>query len=177
MPDLSKIRTELQPDDPLVQNADYRFDEFDRAFIDEQIRACQEHLATLLLNSAVATWLPLDGASAALAAGDCVCASAGPVAVPTITQALPAALAAAGTVLGIALRGAAPGSRALVALSGVLASTITGLAPVQSPNRYVRCSQNARCERVPKFLANDFPIGAVTNTGLLTLIPMPQVAA
>jgi hypothetical protein len=173
---LSRIRTDLAPDEPLIQDADYRFDEFDRALIDEQIRASQEHLAAALLNGIVATYVRLDGASDSIAPGDGVCLTAALLALPTVTKALPAALLAAGAVLGLALRPAPPGSHVLVALAGCLPTSVTGLTSQNGP-RFIRCGANARSERVAKFAAGDFPLGAATNAGALTLTLLPQVAA
>jgi hypothetical protein len=172
---LSKIRTDLTVDDPLVQNADYRFDEFDRVFIDEQIRACESHLAALVLNGVHATWLWLDAGSAALSPGDCVCLSASPASVATVTTATPTALAQAGSVLGIAVLAAPPGARAMIALRGALAPTLTGLS--QTGPAFVRCGASARAERVAKFGAADFPLGSAPPTGFLHLAPLVQVAS
>ena len=172
---LSRIRTDLSPDDPLVQDADYRFDEFDRALLDEQIRASQEHLAAALLNGMVATYVRIDGASDPIAPGDCVCLTAALLAVPTVTKAYAQALLAAGVVFGLALRPAPPGSRALVALAGSVPASISGLAAQPNASRFVRCGASSRCERVAKFAANDFPLGAATNAGALTITLLPQV--
>jgi hypothetical protein len=172
---LSKIRTNLTVDDPLVQDADYRFDELDRAYIDEQVRACETHLAALLLNGVHATWLWLDAASAALSPGDCVCLSSSPASVATVTTATPAALAQAGSVLGVALLAAPPGARTMIALRGALAPTLTGLS--QTGPMFVRCGVTARAERVAKFTAADFPLGSAPQTGFLHLAPLVQVAS
>jgi hypothetical protein len=169
----TRIRTDLVPDDPLVQDADYRFDDVDRAHMDDQIRACQEHLATTVLNGVVATWVRVDGASDALAQGDAVCVAATDAGFAAITKALPAALAAAGAVFGVALRAAPPGARALVGIAGVIAPSVAGVPP--GPNRFVRCGPTARPERVAKFNPNDFPLGTATSAGFLALRPLPQI--
>ena len=170
---MSRLRTDLVPDEPLVQDADYRLDDVDRAHMDDQIRACQEHLATTVLNGVVATWVRVDGASDALAQGDGVCLAAADAGFATITKAFPAALAAAGAVFGVALRAAPPGARALIAIAGVLVPSVAVVPP--GSGRFVRCGANARAERVVKFTPNDFPLGTATSSGFLALRPLPQI--
>jgi len=173
----TRFRAELVPDEPLVQDADYRFDDVDRAYIDDQIRACQEQLAALLLNSVVATWVRLDGSSDPLVPGDCVCLAPTDAGFAAVTKALPASLAAAGAVFGIALLAVPPGGRALIALRGVLRPAVTGVGAQNVANRFIRCSATARCERVTKFVANDFPVGTAAPSGFVNLVPLPQIVA
>jgi hypothetical protein len=161
----SRFRTDLVPDPRYQPSANRPFGEADRVLIDEQIGACQYHLSTALLNGVVATWFVVDSALRELKKGDVACrlhAASRPV----VTLATEPALQAAGLPLGIVLQGAPGGGRALVALEGLVDSTITGL---MGESGLVRVSPNGRAERVNAYAEGDFPLGFVDEQGWLAL--------
>lgn len=169
----TKILTDLQPDDALAQNS-ASFTASDRQFIDTQIRGCQQHLATLVLNGVHATYVKVDAGSATLAKGDVVCLGASALGYPTVKLANSAALAVAGSAFGVALLAAAPGSYALLAIGGLVGPSITGLAATAG---VVRVSTAGRPERRASFAAGDYPLGTVDSTGYLTIARAAVVAA
>lgn len=162
MPNDSKITTQLAVDDPLVQDSNYRFEEDDRQYIDNQIRGIEQHLVDALIRGRHGSWFDLAGASANVVAGDVVClasASAG-----TVTKAVAAALTNAKSALGVAIQAAAAGGRVFVAFGGIVPPSITGLA--SSLSGYVRVNTTtARLERVAALAVSDYGIGTVDLAG------------
>lgn len=161
----ARISTELQPDSPLVQNADFRADATDRQWVDTRQRAAEQHLADSLLNGVVATWGTLDATSPAVAAGDVVCGAA--TIDGTLTLATHAQLATSKAAAGVALQAASPGGRVRYATLGVLPPAVTGLQP--STSGFARVSTVGRVERTASFSAGDFALGFVDDYGFLML--------
>lgn len=124
----TKILTQLAVDDPLVQDASYRFDSADRQYIDEQIRGVETHLVNCIVKGKQATYFRVDTISAALVAGDVVCVYGTLAGEITVGKAVAPYVTTAGSALGVVLVAAAPGALALVAFTGLLPSTVTGLA-------------------------------------------------
>jgi hypothetical protein len=164
----TKIKTDLEVDDPLVQDADYRFDPDDRQYIDNQILAIEEHLVDALIRGKHASYFDLDAASAAVGEGDTVCLASS--AFGTVTLALAAPLANAKVVLGVVLKAAAPGGRVLVAFGGVVPPTLTELA-AGAPGFARVDPATGRCEVVGSLTSSDFGVGSVDNAGFLNIIP------
>lgn len=159
------FRSTLQPDDPIVQDARFRFDATDRAYIDEQTRACEFFIAECLLNGVHATYGTLAGSSATIAVGDVLCLSnAG---TGTLTLADAAAIAVAGRAAGVALEVAAPGAKVRYALGGILSPTVTGLGAVAGA---ARVSAAGRLERVAALAPADYGVGSIDATGMLTMV-------
>lgn len=168
----SKIRTARQVDDPVKLTASWRMNAAERAFIDEQIRATEQHVVDSLVNGLIATWAILDTSSAAVAAGDNVCSASN--ALGTVTRATAAALGFAGAGAGVVLRAAAPGSPVWIAQLGrILQSTsITGLAVgAQGPVRIN--TTTGRLEKVAALTTADYPAGYVDSAGNLSLLLAP----
>jgi hypothetical protein len=162
----TKIITGLLPDDPLQQSAATPFNATDRQYIDTQVLGCQQHLATLLLNGVHGTYLYVAQTSASLVAGDVVCLAGSSLGYPTVTLALATPLGIARAALGVVLLAASPGTRALIAIDGVIGPDITGLAAVAG---FARVNSSGRCQRVTSLSSGDYPIGTVDAQGYLTL--------
>jgi hypothetical protein len=165
----SKLETDLVVDDPLVQNAAYRFDAVDRQWIDNQIRAIQQHLVRGLLVGVHATWMRLAGTSAAVVAGDCVCNAS--AADGTVTAAVATILGSpmtdAGIVAGVVLMAATPGALVLVATSGKIGPEITDLGPVTG---FARLDETTgRIVRAASISSGQYCLGYIDGTGWLTL--------
>lgn len=160
----ARILTALQPDDPLVQDADYQFDATDRQWIDTRQRAVERHLADGVLNSVIATWIDLDPSSPAVVEGDVLCSAA--TITGTATLATSAALAISGTALGVVLQAASPGSKARYAYNGLIAPAVTGLAATAG---FARVSTAGAVEYVGGFAAGDFALGSVDSAGNLAM--------
>jgi len=166
----------LQVDPPLSLDAKFRYDVPDRAYLDGQIRGVEQHLVDSGgLNGTQCCWFVVDGASAAIVIGDVVCLAASAGNFRNVTKAIPAALAAAGRALGIAMNPAAPGVNVRVAIAGTLPTSITGLSA--SANLAVRISATARCQQVASFAAGDYPIGFGDTQGNFSLLPLASIGA
>lgn len=162
----SKITTDLEVDEPLVQDADYRFSDDDRGYIDNQVRGVQQHLVDALIRGRHATFARLSGASASVLPGDIVCLASLAVTEITVTRLTAQALTDAVGPMGIVIYAAAPGSWVLVAFGGVLPKEITGLAV--SLNGYVRANTTTgRCERVATLSGGDVGLGTVDLGGFM----------
>ena len=155
----SAFRT-LQLDAPLVQDAGYEFDKFDRAYIDDQARSLQQQMLLCLLLGVVATWTTLDASSAAVAIGDGLWSSSATSGTVTRTT-------GTGPIAGIALTAAAPGARVCYAVAGILPAAVTGLATGAAG--YVRLVSN-RCQKVAALGPGDVGVGYVDALGQLTLV-------
>ena len=167
----------LAVDEPIVLDAEYRFDDLDRRYLDDQIRGTQRHIVDSLLSGFVATWVQHDpGAASDLAAGDCVCVANDTSSRPTVHKALPGStLADSGVVHGIALTGAPPGGWVQVAMVGAVPRALTGLTTgLAGP---VRVSLSGRAERVVSLASADYPLGHVDASGTLTLDPSRAVGS
>lgn len=154
----------LQQDAPVVQDANYEFDDFDRAYIDDQILTIQALILQALLTALNATWFTLDGGSASVNAGQPVCAAA--TTGVGVTLATDAALAAAGLATGIAITPAAPGAKICVAMAGILPPSMTGLAAGSAGP--VKATGGALVQ-VASVGPSDYPVGYVNAQGILTL--------
>lgn len=163
----------LQPDPALQQDARYSLNREDRQQIDTQIRELQTFASRAHLNGAHGTYLKLVGSDGA--AGDVVCSADGLSGAPTVKVATAAALSSAGIALGVLLEATRAGSKALVALGGVIAPTITGLAAA-APG-WVRVDAAGRCERVDTLADDDIALGHVDAGGYLTLGIHPSSVA
>ncbi len=165
----SKIK-DIQLDDAVKLNADYKFNPPDRRKIDDQILGVQSHLIDSLLSGVHATWLTVDGGSPTLAVGDCVCTTS-TSGVLYVTKATTVPLNNAKSALGVCLSAGAPGSKVRVAIAGVVSASITGLA-INSPGSARVNPVTARCEFVSSPSANDYIIGSIDKTGTLTVTPL-----
>jgi hypothetical protein len=160
----ASIATDLQPDDPLVQNAEYRFDATDRQWVDTRQRAAEQHLADSLLNGVVATWADLDAGSAAVSAGQVVCSAS--AADASVTLATSGAIANAGSAAGVVLQAANPGGKVRYAIAGALPPSVTGLGASAG---YARVSSAGAVEYVASLSTGDYVLGTVDTAGSLTL--------
>jgi hypothetical protein len=158
----------LQQDSPLAQDASYEFGDEDRAYIDSQALGAQGFLLQCLLLGIHATFYTLDAGSAAAAIGDVVCsASTGS---QTVTRALTAPLAIAGSPAGIVLLGAPPGGRVLVAMAGLIPATITGINGTGSNQVAVVNASTARALAQASLSTGNVPLGSVDGAGNLELL-------
>lgn len=163
----SKITTDLLADEPLEQDANYRFDAVERQYVDNQILGTQQHVADSLINGAHCTFVTVDPNGTQLVTGDVVCLAGSLIGVPTIVKATLAALVNAKSVFGVVMDSAAPNTKARVAIGGVLHPTVTGLAAVAG---VVRCNTTTgRCERVAAFADGDYIVGAVDPQGYMSI--------
>lgn len=168
------IRSELGVDAPLALTADYHIGSTeDRRYADEQIRGIELHLVESLIRGTQATWVKVDSGSASLAIGDVVspAATAADAGTRTVyaTKATIAALGAAGFAFGVCLTAGVPNGWVLVARSGILPASITGLAAGAAGP--VRVHQTTgRCERMDGDHMG-YPIGYVDAAGNLHLLP------
>lgn len=120
---MSTAITNLQVDPPVQINSYGSRD--DRRYIDDQIRAVEQHLVTSLLTGVHCTWMEVDGTSATINSPTCV-AAIGVSGTGGVTV-IPATSTNAPYIVGIALTSGAPGTKILVALAGALPATITGI--------------------------------------------------
>jgi hypothetical protein len=160
--DQSKLLTDLVMDDPVETDADYRMDEDDRRFIDNEILACEQHLVELVLPGYLASYLTLDGGSAALAKGDCF--TVGPTGTAFKSD------SSAVVVDGIAPAAVSPGAKFRGIKIGVISPVITGLST--GSNGWVRLNgSTGRCELLTTPIGfGDIPLGWST-LGWLTFLP------
>lgn len=159
----SKITTHLAVDDALVMDANYRFNPTDRRYVDDQIRGIEQHLVDALIRGRHGSWYTLDGASAAVIAGDTVCMAS--TSTGTVTKSSVSALGNAKSAAGIVIYAANPGGYVFVAFGGTLSPTITGLAATAG---YVRVNTTtSRCERVASLASTDYGLGYVDAAGWL----------
>lgn len=161
----TNFRTTLIVDASVVQDARYRFNHPERQYVDDQIRDIQQFLLDTLIAGKHATYLTLDGGSAAVAAGDTVCpaSSVG----MTVTKSTSSALATGKSVCGVVLLSASPGGRVLVAIGGMLPLSITGLSAVAGPVRVN--PSTGRCQQVAALSASDYGIGTADAAGNLNV--------
>ncbi len=157
----SKITTDIDVDAALTSSELAAITPADRQKIDDQVRGCQRHLVDSLLTGAVCTWMTLDGASVAVAAGD--------VLEPGSTTGVVRRLVySVGTivVVAVALAAAAPGGRVRVALAGRVDPSIIGslAAGYAVANR-----TTARVARSSSPGAGDCIIGVIDANGSLWL--------
>lgn len=173
MGDQSAITHDLAVDDPVKLAADFRFDEHDRRYLDNQVRGMQIHLCNLLILGIVGTIAIVEGSSPALSAGDWVCLSSLVSSNRRVTRATAAALAKAGAGYGICLNNAAPGSNVMVAIIGAVPASLVGLDPPGATG-YARISlSTARTEYVALPLGGDYIVGVVDTIGNVTLSRLP----
>ncbi len=177
----SSLLTDLAVDDPVELDAGWQPDIGDRRTIDNQIQAAQQHLVDSLLSGVTDSWFYLSGSSAALAQGDCFCASSEPPVngIPVVTLAIGAALTNAGRVSGIARLATAPGGRVRGAIAGVISNAETGLT-LGAGGNFVRCDiYTGRCVSVGVPVEDDFLVGSLDDGGNLSLgfeRPVPAAA-
>jgi hypothetical protein len=165
----SKITSDLEVDDALVQNAGFEFGKNDRQFLDNQIRGLQQHLVDALIRGRHATYLRVDASSASLIAGDVVCLSLAQVE-PRVTKCTADTLTDAVAAFGVVVLAAAPGAFALIAYGGALPPAITGLSPNNAG--FVRVNTSTgRCERVATLGGGDYGIGIVAKSGNMIVVP------
>lgn len=166
----TKLLSDLEVDEPLVQDAGYRFDDADRQLIDEQIRASQQALVDCVIKGVHATFIRVSGSSETLRVGMAVClASETDASEPIVTKALEVALEDAKSVFGIVLRAAAPGSYALIAIGGSLSPSVTGLT--SGAPGFVRVdTETALLERVGGLSDGDYGLGTVDNAGWMQVL-------
>jgi hypothetical protein len=158
-------------DQPIVQDATFGGSRANNAtyfsYLDSQARAAQTHIIQSLIGGLTATWRVVDGASAAVSAGDVLClagSSSG-----TVTRAVSAALANAPAAFGIALQAAPPGGSVPIACNGLVSPAITGLAS-GTGFLYVRVGTvTARAQLVASLGPTDYPLGTADAAGNLAL--------
>jgi len=157
----------LSVDPPVNLGATYIFDKSDRRKIDEQIRELQAALLdTSLTGQNLTTCRVASGTS--FVSGDVCCLSGAPAkddGIPTITIATSAHLVIAGAVLGVVMAAAPQDSLVLVALSGVLPPSITGLQTAGP----VVCDSNGKLVHVAAFGSGDLKMGVADASLNLTL--------
>ncbi|HEU4729982.1 MAG TPA: hypothetical protein VFT22_18925 [Kofleriaceae bacterium] len=163
-------------DPPVQLDAKFRYDINDRAYLDGQIRAVEQHLVDLVIGGTTGTWFFLDSGSAAVVAGDCVCSAAINSSPRNVTKAVAAALASAGCVLGVVLVAASPGSFVKVATGGTLPSTLTGLGAASAGPVRVNTT-TARCQAVSPLGSADYPVGTQDAQGNLRFLSVAVGAA
>ena len=165
------IASQLAVDPALVMDANYKFNSSDRRYIDDQIRAIEQLLVDNLINGKHGSWFTLSGASVAVVAGDVVCLSGVP---GLVTKAVSSPLSTARSAVGVVVQAASPGGKVLVAISGVISPSFTGLAA--SLSGYVRVdTTTARCERVAMVSDGDYIIGTVDLAGWMHIMPASKV--
>ncbi len=166
------IASQLAVDPALVMDANYKFNATQRRYIDDQIRAIEQHLVDNLINGRHATWFTLSGASVAVTAGDTVCLSGVP---GLVTKSNATDLDSVLSALGVVIQAASPGGKVLVAISGVVPPSITGLGTTAG---FVRIdTATSVCERVAGLSTGDFVIGTVDAAGYLHVMPSPKVGS
>lgn len=157
----------LSVDSPVNLGATYVFDKSDRRKIDEQIRELQAAmLDTSLTGQNLTTCRVASGTS--FVAGDVCCLSGAPAkddGIPSITIATAAHLVIAGAVLGVVMAAAPQDSLVLVALSGVLPPSITGLQTAGP----VVCDSTGKLVHVAAFGSGDLKMGVADASLNLTL--------
>lgn len=157
----------LSVDPPVNLGATYVFNKSDRRKIDDQIREIQSALLdTSLTGQNLTTCRVASGTS--FVSGDVCCLSGAPAkddGIPTITIATAAHLVVAGAVLGVVMAAAPQDSLVLVALSGVLAPSITGLQTAGP----VVCDSNGKLVHVAAFGSGDLKMGVADDSLNLTL--------
>lgn len=116
----------------------------------------------------------VDIASAALAKGDVVCLVPSAEGMTVVTKAVPAAIAASGFAYGLAEAATAPGDPVNAIREGLMPSSLTGLSATTGK---CRISSLGRCEHVSSYIAGDFPLGAITPSGFLNLVPAIAVGS
>lgn len=165
----SAITTDLEVDDPLVQNADFEFDKGDRQYLDNQIRGVQQHLVNALIRGRHATYVRVAGSSATIPTGRVACLATAASVEPQVTLAVGDDLSTAKAGFGVVVFAAAPGSFALIATGGILPPTLTKLAT--SDNGFARVNTSTGAvECVESLTGADFGLGLVV-AGFLHLVP------
>lgn len=167
---MTKILTDLAVDDPLVQDANYRFDSADRQYIDEQIRGIETHLVNALIRGRQATYFRVSTLSPALAPGDAVCIYDVVGGELTVGKALSAHLTPSNLV-GVCVLAAAPGSNALVAIGGVLPPSVTGIQTGFDGYAYVDGGTGRLFVVIGNPASGDIVAGRVDVSGYVRISP------
>ncbi len=160
------IGSQLAVDPALVMDSNYKPNAADRRKIDDQIRAIEQLMVDNLINGKHATWYTLSGESEAVTAGDTVCLASIP---GLVTKCTAEALAPAGAGLGVVLSAVSPGSKVLVAIGGVIPSSITGLNSIEGSGYGRIDTTTSRIERVSSLTFGDYPIGNIDSVGTLQI--------
>lgn len=169
----SAIANDLEPDDPIVIDAEYQFSDADREYIDDQLRATQQAVADNVLNGIHTTWVMLDQDSLPVQAGHGICAAG--TSPQYVTLATPTALSNAGSAMGVAMQAGSPGSMIRVAVAGLVPASVTSLAAVEG---FARVNATTYfVEKVSSLGSSDYPLGAIAANGDLTLCPLPRDVA
>lgn len=164
------IATQLAVDPALVMDANYKFNPSDRRYIDDQIRAIEQHLVDNLINGRHGSWYTLSGGSDAVIAGDTVCLSGVP---GLVTKSETGVLSDVHSALGVVIQAASPGGKVLVAISGIVDPAITSLAASAG---YVRVDPStSRCELVTSVTIGDYILGTVDAAGWMHVMPSPTI--
>jgi hypothetical protein len=122
----TRILTDLAADDPLVMDANWRFNNLDRQKIDDQILGIQQLLVQGLIRERAGRYYDLDADSDAVSPGQAVCLASS--ASGTVTLVTSAALTDAAAIVGIVVTATAPGGKVFVVDGGILPPSITSLA-------------------------------------------------
>jgi len=168
---ITKLLTELQPDDPLVQDANYEFNAEDRQKIDDQIITIQRYLSEGLINGTVITRVLT---AENLTKGDVVTYVDNPQNELQIGKATAASLITGGAPLGVVTEDVAIGTLAKVAIYGVIPKEITGITP--GPERLAVVSSLGRAEPALVVSSGDYLLGSISSLGALTLLPSIALA-
>ena len=164
----SKITTDIDVDPALTSAELAALTPADRQKIDDQVRGCERHLVDSLLSGAVCTWLTLDGASVAVAAGDVLEPGASAGTVRRLVSSIDAI-----TVVAVAMAAAAPGAKVRCALLGRVDPSIIG---VLSAGYAVADRTTARVTSAPSPGIGACTIGMIDANGSLWL-RVPGVGA
>lgn len=166
----SAIVSQLQVDDALVQDANYRFDRNDRQYIDNQIRGVEQHLVDNLIRGRHGTYARVS--TTALAVGDVVCIYTTDIGELQVVKATSAYIAQSGSAYGIVVLPAAVGAYALIAIGGAIPASIHGLTPDPTSFKPVRVNTTTgRAQVVSSFSSGDYGIGFLSTSGYLHVVP------
>jgi len=113
----------------------------------------------------VATYT-IDGASGAIAKGQCVCLATGGL---TVTLATSAALTATGAVLGVATTAGTAGQSIIVNVEAMVPNSVTGLGAGTAQPVRVNTATSV-LQRVTSFGTSDYPVGYCNTAGDVTMV-------
>lgn len=161
----TKILTNLAADDPLVQNANYRFDRADRQYVDEQIRGIETHLVQNLIKERLATYFR---AGATLNPGDVVVGTSVASGELVVNLATTANITN-NAVVGVVVLAAASGGYVLVAVGGVLPPSVTGLT--SSGLGFATVTALGRLQFTSQPSPSDYVVGSINALGYILVSP------
>jgi hypothetical protein len=163
---ITKLLTELQPDDPIVQDANFQIDAEYVQSTDNKIIVIQRYLSEGLINGTVVTRVLT---AEALTKGDVVTYVDNPQNELQIGKATAASLVTGGAPLGMIIEDVAIGTLAKVAIYGVIPKEISGITP--GPEKIAIVSAIGRAEPAVAVVDTDYLLGSLSSLGALTLMP------